>query len=171
MRLRHVLLAAASPLCLWAGVAQAETVISTTTATPVVTATAANGARDDIKVSSTGVLQPTTAGAAITLNSNNNVTHEGTIKIQDVSDATGILVLAGMTGEVKTSGTITIDESAELKDADGDGDLDGPFVTGARRFGVRVTGPGAFHGNVVQSAGAIVIEGNDFGRHLGRDRD
>lgn len=161
MRLRHVLLAAASPLCLWAGAAQAETVISTTTATPVATATAANGARDDIKVSSTGVLAPTAAGAAITLNSNNNVTHEGTIKIQDVSDATGVLVLGGMTGEVKTSGTITIDESAELKDADGDGDLDGPFATGARRFGVRVTGPGAFHGNVVQSAGAITIEGND----------
>ena len=79
MRLRHVLLAAASPLCLWAGAAQAETVISTTTATPVATATAANGARDDIKVSSAGVLQPTAAGAAITLNSNNNVTHEGTI--------------------------------------------------------------------------------------------
>ena len=44
MRLRHVLLAAASPICLMAGAAQAETVISTETTSPVTTATAANGA-------------------------------------------------------------------------------------------------------------------------------
>ncbi|MDO9430792.1 MAG: autotransporter domain-containing protein [Phenylobacterium sp.] len=161
MRLRYVLFAAASPLCLLAGAAQAETVISTTTSTPVATATAANGARDDIKVSSGGVLQPKTAGAAITLNSNNKVTHEGAIKIQDVNDATGILVLGGMTGEVKTSGSITVDESGEAKDTDSDGDLDGPFATGARRFGVRVTGPGVFHGSVVQAGGTITVTGND----------
>ena len=79
MRLRHVLFAAASPLCLLASAAQAETVISTSITTPVATATAANGARDDIKVSSAGVVQPT-RGTAITLNSNNNVTNEGAIK-------------------------------------------------------------------------------------------
>jgi hypothetical protein len=160
MRLRHVLFAAASPLCLLAGAAQAESVISTTISTPVATATATNGAPDDVRVSSTGVVQPT-GGAAITLNSNNKLTNEGTIKIQNANDATGILVLGGMTGEVKTSGSITIDESAEPADRDSDGDVDGPFATGARRFGVRVTGPGAFHGNVVQSGGAILVEGND----------
>ncbi|MDF2900243.1 MAG: autotransporter, partial [Phenylobacterium sp.] len=96
MRLRHVLFAAASPLCLLAGAAQAESVISTTISTPVATATATNGAPDDVRVSSTGVVQPT-AGAAITLNSNNKLTNEGTIKIQNANDATGILVLGGMT--------------------------------------------------------------------------
>ena len=160
MRLRHVLFAAASPLCLLAGAAQAETVISTTTSTPVATATAANGAPDNVRVSSGGVVQPA-GGAGITLNSNNNVTNEGTIKIQNANDATGILVLGGMTGELKTSGSITIDESAEATDKDSDGDQDGPFATGARRYGVRVTGPGAFHGNIAQSAGAIIVEGND----------
>lgn len=161
MRLRHVLFAAASPLCLLAGAAQAETVISTTVATPVATATAANGARDDVKISTAGTIQPTSAGAAVTLNSNNTVTNEGTIKFSNVNDATGILGLGGMTGTIKHAGTMTIDETTEIKDTDGDGDLDGPFATGARRYGIRVTGPGAFHGDVIQSGGSITIEGND----------
>ncbi|MBP7701564.1 MAG: autotransporter outer membrane beta-barrel domain-containing protein [Phenylobacterium sp.] len=161
MRLRHVLFAAASPLCLLAGAAQAETVISTTVATPVATATAASGARDDVKISTAGTIQPTSAGAAVTLNSNNTVTNEGTIKFSNVDGATGILGLGGVTGTIKNAGTITIDETTEIKDADGDGDLDGPFATGARRYGIRVTGPGAFHGDVIQSGGSITIEGND----------
>ena len=161
MRLRHVLLAAASPLCLMAGAAQAETVISTTVATPVATATAANGARDDIKISTAGTIQPTAPGAAVTLNSDNKVINEGAIKFQNVSDATGILVIGGTTGSVKQAGTIVIDESTEIKDTDGDGDLDGPFATGAGRYGIRVTGPAAFHGDVTQSGGSISIEGAD----------
>lgn len=82
MRLRNVLLAAASPLCLLAGAAQAETSIGDTRTTGVSTATAASGAPDDLKVTSAGQLKPTTPGAAITLNSNNKVTHEGSIIIR-----------------------------------------------------------------------------------------
>lgn len=160
MRLRYVLFAAASPLCLLASAAQAETTISTSVTNPVATATAASGGADSVRITSAGTVQPT-GGAAVTLNSNHSVTNEGAIKIQNANDATGILVIGGTTGEVKTSGTITVDESAEAKDNDGDGDIDGPFATGARRFGIRVTGPAAFHGNVVQSAGSISIEGND----------
>lgn len=161
MRLRHVLFAAASPLCLLAGAAQAETVISTSTTASVATATATSGGRDDIRVSSAGAIKPSAAGAAITLNSNNSVTNEGSIAFQNINDATAILGLGGMTGDIKNAGSIVIDENTELKDTDSDGDLDGPFATGARRYGVRVTGPGAFHGSVTQSAGSITVEGND----------
>ncbi|WP_374534316.1 autotransporter domain-containing protein [Phenylobacterium sp.] len=160
MRLRHLLFAAASPICLMAGAAQAETAISTAVTTPVATASAASGARDDVKITSAGSVKPA-GGAAVTLNSDNSVTNEGEIAIRDADNATGILVLGGMTGEVKNAGSITIDESTEAKDADGDGDLDGTFATGSGRFGVRVTGPGAFHGSITQSAGSISIEGND----------
>lgn len=160
MRLRYALLAATSPVCLLAGAAQAETVISTATTTPVATATAANGAPDDIRISSSGSIKPT-GGAAVTLNSNNSVTNEGAITIEDASDATGILVTGGMTGQVKNAGSITIDETAEPKDNDGDGDIDGPFATGARRYGIRVTGPATFHGGIEQSAGTITVQGND----------
>src|SRR3990167_3731909 len=153
MPLRHVLLAAASPLCLLAGAAHAETVISDARTTPIATATAASGAPDSVKVASGGSVKPT-SGAAITLNSNHVV-------IQDVDDATGILVLGGTTGEVKISGAIQVDETTEIKDADSDGDNDGPFATGNRRFGVRVTGPQTFHGSIVMSGGTIAVEGND----------
>nr|MBP7650946.1 hypothetical protein [Phenylobacterium sp.] len=78
MSLRHLLLAAASPLCLVAGPAWAETAISTAVTTPVTTATAAGGARDDVKVTSAGSIK-VTSGVALTLNSDNNVTHEGVI--------------------------------------------------------------------------------------------
>jgi hypothetical protein len=159
VKFRLLLLAAASPLCA-AGLAHAETAISTTVTAPVATATAANGARDDIRVTTAGIVQPT-GGAAITLNSSNNVTLEGGVKITDANDATGLLMLGGNTGEVKLSGTIQIDESADGKDADSDGDIDGPFATGARRFGVRLLGPGAFAGSITQSTGAINVEGVD----------
>lgn len=159
MRRRYLLLAAVSPLCL-AGAAFAETTITTTVTTPVTTATAASGAPDDLRVTSTGAVQPT-SGTAITLNSDDNVTVEGTVKITDANDATGILVEGGRTGDVKLSGTITIDESTEIKDTDSDGDNDGPFATGARRFGVRVTGAAPFTGMIGQTAGTITVEGND----------
>ncbi|MET3528324.1 autotransporter outer membrane beta-barrel domain-containing protein [Phenylobacterium koreense] len=160
MRLRHVLLAAASPICLIASAAQAETVISTETTAPVATATAANGGPDNVRISSAGSIK-VTGGAAVTLNSDNSITNEGAINIQDANDATGLLAIGGVTGQVKNAGSITINDSAELKDADGDGDLDGAFATGARRFGIRVTGPDAFHGGVEQSAGTISVQGND----------
>ena len=83
------------------------------------------------------------------------------MKITDANDATGVLVEGGRTGEVKLSGAITIDESTEIKDADSDGDNDGPFATGARRFGVRVTGPAPFNGSITQTAGTITVEGAD----------
>lgn len=160
MRLRYVLLAAASPICLMASAAQAETVISTETTAPVATATAASGAPDDVRIASGGSIK-VTSGAAVTLNSNNKATNEGSITIEDASDVAGILAVGGVTGEVKNAGTITIKETTETTDSDGDGDLDGPFATGSRRFGIRVTGPGAFHGGVQQTAGSITVQGND----------
>ncbi|WP_340645958.1 autotransporter outer membrane beta-barrel domain-containing protein [Phenylobacterium sp.] len=157
---RHLLLAAASPLCLMAAPAWAETAISTAVTTPIATATAASGARDDVKVTSAGSIK-VTSGAALTLNSDNNVTHEGAISISDASNATGLAIVGGNTGEVKLSGSIVVDESTELKDTDSDGDLDGQFAVGSNRVGVRVTGPATFHGSITQTGGSITVEGND----------
>ncbi|MFZ3008067.1 MAG: autotransporter domain-containing protein, partial [Phenylobacterium sp.] len=160
MSLRHLLLAAASPLCLMAAPAWAETTISTAVTTPVATATAASGVRDDVKVTSAGSIK-VTSGAALTLNSNNNVTHEGALSIADASNATGLAIVGGNTGEVKLSGSIVIDDTTEIKDTDSDGDMDGPFAVGSNRVGVRVTGPATFHGSITQTAGTITVEGND----------
>jgi hypothetical protein len=160
MSLRFLLLAAASPLCFAAGVARAETAISTTVTTPIATATAASGARDDIRITSTGVVKPA-GGTAVTLNSNNSVNIEGQVSITDANNATGLAILGGNTGEVKVSGGITVDESVEAKDTDNDGDIDGPFAIGSGRYGIRLTGAQPFHGSITRTAGAIAIEGND----------
>lgn len=160
MSLRHLLLAAASPLCLMVAPAWAETAISTAVTTPIATATAASGVRDDVKVTSAGSIK-ITSGAALTLNSNNNVTHEGVLSISDASNATGLAIVGGATGEVKLSGSIVIDDTTEIKDTDSDGDMDGPFAVGSNRVGVRVTGPATFHGSITQTAGTITVEGND----------
>lgn len=161
MRHRHLLLAAASPLCLAAGAAWAETTISTSVSTPISTATAASGARDDVKVASGGSVKPAAAGSALTLNSDNNVTVEGALTFQDVNDATGLLIEGGRTGAVKISGSITLDETTEAKDTDSDGDTDGSFAVGANRTGVRVAGASPFRGSIDRTGGAIAIEGAD----------
>ena len=136
--------------------AHAETVIDTKRTTAVNTATVKAGAPDDIKIASAGSVIPT-SGAAVTIDSANTVTNEGTIQVTNADDATGILATAG-SGGITNSGKIIIDETYEPADADKDGDLDGPFADGARRFGIRTAG--AFSGPIVNS-GTITIEGND----------
>ncbi|MDO8900671.1 MAG: autotransporter outer membrane beta-barrel domain-containing protein [Phenylobacterium sp.] len=152
--------AAIGPLILAAGVARAETVIGEARTTPVTTATAASGAPDNLRISSAGSVKPA-GGAAVTLNSDNSVAIEGEVVITDANDATALLVEGGRRGEVVLSGVLRVDETYEPTDSDSDGDLDGPFATGVRRFGVRVTGSEAFHGSIVQTGGSITVEGND----------
>ena len=134
--------------------AGAETVISTAITTPVLTGTA----NDDIRISSTGSVKPT-SGTAVTINSNDSVKNEGTIQITGANNATGILANPGLTGNITNSGTITIDEAYTPTDSDKDGDLDGPFAQGSGRFGIHVAGGGTFTGNIANS-GAITVEGN-----------
>ena len=160
MSLRLFLLAAASPLCLAAGVARAETAISTTVTAPIATATAASGARDDIRITTSGIVKPI-GGTAVTLNSNNGVNIEGAVQITDANNAVGLAIQGGTTGEVKMSGAITVDETTETKDTDNDGDGDGPFATGSGRYGIRLTGAQMFHGSINRSAGVISVEGAD----------
>jgi hypothetical protein len=135
-------------------VAKAETVISTAITTPVLTSTG----NDDVRISSTGSVRPTT-GNAVTIDSNDSVKNEGTIQITGSNNSTGILANPGLTGNITNSGTITIDENFTPTDSDNDGDLDGPFAQGTGRFGIHVLGGGTFTGNILNS-GNITVEGN-----------
>jgi hypothetical protein len=157
IRMRRMLAATAlTPVAigLFATPAIAETVISTAVTTPVATGTA----NDDLRISSTGSVKPT-SGAAVTINSNDSVKNEGAIAITGANDSTGILANTNLTGNITNSGTITIDENFTPTDTDNDGDLDGPFAQGTNRFGIHVLGGGTFTGNVVNS-GTITVEGN-----------
>ena len=164
MRILLATAVAIAPLMAAAG-AQAEIVISTARTTPIQTSNATGTAADNIRIASGGSVAVGT-GAAVTLNSNNSVDIDsgGSITIANAADgATGIQVNGGNTGTVTVGGAINItDTLTEPKDADEDGDLDGPFAVGTGRYGVRVSGAAPFTGDInTETSGSIRVEGNN----------
>ncbi len=159
--------AALAPLCfvVGAGAAQATTTISTGRNTPVATATANNGAPDDVDIASGGSITLTTLPpglAAVTLNSSNKVTNEGTISATDVNNAIGVLVSGGNTGSFTNTGSITLNESTNPSDSNNDGVIEAPFAKGSGRYGVLVQGGAGFTGDITNGAGGIInVTGNN----------
>ena len=103
-----------APICLWAlqGAAHAQTLtISTSTSTPVSTATAVSGGPANIDIATGGSVNPTSSGAAITLNSNNTVSVEGSIGFNNVNNAVGIQAAANVQGSINSTGSIAVGES------------------------------------------------------------
>jgi hypothetical protein len=143
------------------GSAWAETTISTETTAAVATSTVKSGAPDDISITSAGTIKPP-AGTAVTLDSDNKVTNAGTIQFTDVDNSVGVLILGGHTGALTNSSLIQVGGTLGATDSDGDGDVDGPFVSGSGRYAVRVTGPAAFTGDITNATGgSLVVQGND----------
>ena len=156
--MRHLLAATClTPvaLCAFALPLHAETVIGDARTVPILTSTA----NDDIRISAQGSVKPA-GGTAVTIDSNDSVNNQGTIQTIGANDSTGILANAGTAGTITNSGKIILDENFTATDTDTDGDLDGAFAQGARRYGIRVGAGGTFTGNIVNS-GEITIEGND----------
>ncbi|MBA3677471.1 MAG: autotransporter domain-containing protein [Sphingosinicella sp.] len=147
-------------LLLAATAAHSETSIATKATNPVRTSTVKDGAPDDVKVTSAGSIVPDSAGAGITIDSNNNAVNEGTISFTDFNNSTGIQANAGRSGTITNGGKIEVIETYTAKDNDNDGDLDGAFASGSGRFGIRLAPGGTFTGAVTNS-GTINIEGND----------
>lgn len=150
--------AAIAPLS-FAAAAHAQTSVSTATTAPLVTSSAG-----DVTVTAAGsILLP--SGVGVTVNSNNKLTNDGAIIVRDAPTATAILVdvpAGGRTSTIAISGQVGADDTKTSTDTDNDGDLDGAFTDpGTVRYGLRVTGPGVFTGNITQTAGAIGIKGVD----------
>lgn len=161
---RKVLVAtvAAAPLLAMGFAVSAETSVSNARTTPIATSTATGTAADDIKITSDGSIKPTTAGAIVTIDSNNKVTNAGTLSTTGVNDSVGVLIIGGKTGGLTNSATISLLEDYTATDSDNDGDLDGPFAQGSNRIGIRLTNAGTFTGDIVSdSAGVISVEGNN----------
>jgi len=153
--------AAAAPLLLYAGSAFAEVEVTSSSRTTAITTASPNGGTaDDVKVTEDGVITLSESGAIITLNSDNTVTMNGGLASADIDDSVGILVIGGHAGTVTSAGTITLNEDYDYEDTDDDGDYDGLFAKGSRRYGIRVTGTDAFTGTITNS-GTITIEGMD----------
>ncbi|WP_375383143.1 autotransporter domain-containing protein [uncultured Sphingomonas sp.] len=138
--------------------AAAQTTISTSTSVPVSTGTAASGAPSDVVIGS-GVTITAPSGTAVTINSNNSATNNGTITFTGVENSTGIGATTGLAGTIANTGTITNTETSTAVDENADGNIDGPFATGANRYGIHVTGAGTFAGGITNS-GTITIVGN-----------
>jgi len=161
---RKVLVAtvAAAPLLALGFAASAETTVTTARTTPIATSTATTSAADDVRITADGSIKPTTAGAIVTLDSNNKVVNAGTLQTTGVSNSVGVLVIGGKTGSVTNSLAITLDEDYTPTDTDSDGDLDGVFAQGSNRYGIRLTNAGTFTGDILNDAtGTITIEGNN----------
>ena len=159
--MRNVLVSAAvAPLLLAAGGAAAQVTVSSSTSTPLATSTANAGAPANIDVASGGSITPTVATPAITLDSNNTVSVEGSLSANNVSGSTGVLVLGGHSGSVATTGAITQSEDYAASDSsNSDGFAEAPFAQGTGRYGLRLTGTDAFTG-AITLGGAVTVKGN-----------
>ncbi|MBX7247636.1 MAG: autotransporter outer membrane beta-barrel domain-containing protein [Caulobacteraceae bacterium] len=159
MRKMFLTAVALAPLCI-AAAAHAETVISSKRTTSIATATANNGAPDSVTIADGGSIA-VSSGAAVTVNSNHDVTNHGGIQLDDAADgSTGILVAPGTTADIINDGTISIDDKYTPKDDDEDGDLDGPFAEGNNQRGIWVQGD--LTGDLTNTSdGLILIEGNN----------
>lgn len=142
--------------------AAAQTTINDARTAPVDTAT-----EGDITIETGGSITVET-GAAATLNSDNSIEHDGSIRTEDADNTTGILVSGGNTGNLTVGGSITLDETYAPTDTDSSGTIDGAFAEGSGRTGILISGASPFTGNIeMESGSSISIEGNDsFGIQL-----
>jgi hypothetical protein len=154
---RHLLASVCLPAILLTAPVSAETLIETKRADPARTSTIKSGAPDDIRVTSAGSVTPA-AGTAVTMDSPNKLTNEGTIQITNADGATGIFASPGTGGGLVNTGKIIINETYEATDADKDGDLDGPLAVGTGRTAIRTAGA---YAGAITNGGTITVEGKD----------
>ena len=156
---------AAAMMVSWASLASAQVTISDDRTAPIDTETE----DDDIIIDSDGSITLTTVGPAVTVNSDNTVTHQGTITISDVDDATGVLLEGGAnrgftmnSDDGISTSTIVIDEDYTATDTDSDGIIDGPRAIGSGRTGILISGASPFEGNIeLDNRSSIFVEGNE----------
>jgi hypothetical protein len=113
----------------------------------------------------------TTAGAMVTLDSNNKVTNLGTLATVGVDNSTGVLIQGGTTGSVTNNATSSPDRGLH-PDRHRLGRRPRRRVRqGPNRYGIRLTGPGVFTGDIVQRLDRLDHHrGQQFGRHLAGKR-
>lgn len=138
--------------------------ISTDTTEPVNTSTIDNGAAGDITITEDGsiTLSGTEGEVAVTMDSDNNITHNGAILIDDTDSVTGIHLTTDRVGDLSIAGSISLLEDYDREDEDDDGDLDGPFALGDSRFGILLDAGGTHTGDIdLQTESILAVEGNN----------
>jgi hypothetical protein len=151
---RYLLASTALLAVIPAGV-QAED-IATKKTSPLRTSTVKGGGADAINITKDGSVV-LTGGTAVTMDSNHAVSNAGAVTIGNANGAIGIRAMAGTSGDIVNTGTITIDEPYTATDENKDGDLDGPFALGSNRYAIRTEGA---HTGKIASSGTILVEGS-----------
>ncbi|MAI90055.1 autotransporter domain-containing protein [Ponticaulis sp.] len=144
--------------------AAAETEITDDLTTAIATSTIDDGSPDDIVIASGGsvVVSDTDGFIAVTVDSDNSVTNEGAITINDSDNSVGILIEPGFTGDIANNGSISLVEDYTREDEDDDDDADGDFALGTNRVGILLESGGTHTGSITSdSTSTISIEGND----------
>ncbi len=158
MRIRLMTAACVAPLCLFAlqGVARAQTyTVSTSTTSPIDTASTVGNTGGTLDIASGGSVNPTVSGPAVNLDSNANVTVEGSIGFSNVNYAVGIQAAAGETGSITNTGAISIGETFS-PGINKDGYSYEPYAQGVGRYGIETLG--GFTGGI--TAGTYTYDTN-----------
>ena len=159
---RKILILSVSSIAIVAGARAAE--ITTTTTAAVRTSTANAGAPDDLTITENGSIKvaDTSGFTAVTIDSDNDVTIDGTILIEDSDNTAGISILPGVQSNLAISGTVQLIEDYTRADTDSDDDDDGPLAIGANRTGILLGQGAAMNGSIhLQSGSYVQVEGND----------
>ena len=162
-----VLLCSASLLMAAPAFAQVE--ITDDRTEPVDTATEGEGGTPaDVTITSSGSVILENEGPAVILNSDNNLTNAGEVRITDVDNATGVSLEGGANRNFTNSGRIQVDEIYDPTDTDDDPFLDTSIATGSGRTGILISGSSPFQGNVtLEQTSNVIVEGNNsFGIDL-----
>ncbi|MFM9935517.1 MAG: autotransporter domain-containing protein [Novosphingobium sp.] len=134
--------------------ALADTTVSTSTTTPLLTSAA--GA---VTVAKDGTIK-LDGGTAVTVDASKDVTVQtgGTLDMGANNGATGILVQPGTTTNISNAGTIQVLETFTAADADKNGIPEGPIAQATNRYGIRIA-PGGTVTGTVSNTGTITIDG------------
>jgi hypothetical protein len=164
MRKSLVAAVALAPLCFAVSQnpAAAQVTISNGVSTPLATATANNGAADDIDLTGSVTLKTATSGVTattgvpttvgVTINSNNALTNSGTITLTAINQSTSAGVYATQGTSIINAGTITNSENYTASDTvNGDGIVEAPFADPSNT--------GLINGSLYQRYGVLVAEG------------
>ena len=131
------------------------------------------GGPDNIVITSDGRVRLDTAGPAVVMDSDNDITIENgaLVEINDVDGAVGVELQGGNEGDFVHEGAITLledytpsdSETDDLADRDGDGneddpdgEADGEFSQDADKTGVLVSGADVFLGNIITESGSLI---------------
>lgn len=138
--------------------------ISSSTTEQVSTSSANNGQADDVTITDDGDISADTEDGfvAVTVDSSNDVTNDGTIEIEDSDSSTGILIHSGVTSTITNTGSIQLIEDYTREDEDDDDDDDGELAVGSDRVGILLDAGGVLTGDIIlESGSSITVEGNN----------